>query len=100
MCMIKEMILLTVFMVMNTLVITGILLQTEQDLREKTRSNEKILLQSDEIEKRYLIPSEKIKSDSNRRPACEFGPLLTNIFFGSFNKDPLKNINPKQALNG
>lgn len=60
--MIKEMILLTVFMVMNTLVITGILLQTEQDLREKTRSNEKILLQSDEIEKRYLIPSEKIKS--------------------------------------
>ncbi|MCK6597260.1 MAG: hypothetical protein L6Q37_02765 [Bdellovibrionaceae bacterium] len=56
------MILLTVFMVMNTLVITGILLQTEQDLREKTRSNEKILLQSDEIEKRYLIQSEKIKS--------------------------------------
>lgn len=63
--MLKEMVLLTIFMVMNILVITGILLQTEQDLREKTKNPERIFLQSDEVEKRDIMHSVKEKSGRN-----------------------------------
>lgn len=68
--MIKEMILLTIFMIMNTLVITGILLQTEQDLREKSQSTEKILLQSDENEKRDIMRA--LKDKSGRKTPFEY----------------------------
>ncbi len=63
--MVKEMVLLTIFMIMNILVITGILLQTEQDLREKTKNPERIFLQSDEGEKRDIMRSLKEKSGRN-----------------------------------
>lgn len=67
---IKELILLTVFMIMNILVIAGILLQTEQDLREKSLPSEKILLQSDENEKRDIMRS--LREKSGRKTPFEY----------------------------
>jgi hypothetical protein len=52
------------------LVITGILLQTEQDLREKSQSTEKILLQSDENEKRDIMRA--LKDKSGRKTPFEY----------------------------
>lgn len=70
--MIKEMVLLTIFMVMNILVITGILLQTEQDLREKSKNPERIFLQSDESEKRDIMRALRGKTGRNSNSPFEY----------------------------
>lgn len=70
--MIKEMVLLTIFMVMNILVITGILLQTEQDLREKSKNPERIFLQSDESEKRDIMRALRERSGRNSNSPFEY----------------------------
>ncbi|MBN8537307.1 MAG: hypothetical protein J0M15_09655 [Deltaproteobacteria bacterium] len=64
--MIKEMILISIFMIMNTFVIMGILLQTEKDLREKQQNPERILLQSGENERRDVTRPMKEKSGNTK----------------------------------
>ncbi len=67
---IKEVILITLFMIMNLFVITGILLQIEKDLNDKPAYNaERILMQSNESDNEVL---KTIKEKSGKKSPFEY----------------------------
>lgn len=67
---IKEVILITVFMLINLFVITGILLQIEKDLNDKPDYNiERIIMQSNESESPIL---KSIKDKSGKKSPFEY----------------------------
>lgn len=67
---IKEVILITLFMIMNLFVITGILLQIEKDLNDKPAYNvERILMQTNESDNEIL---KTIKEKSGKKSPFEY----------------------------
>lgn len=67
---IKEVILITVFMIINLFVITGILLQIEKDLNDKPDYNvERILMQSNDSDNEIL---KSLKEKSGRKSPFEY----------------------------
>ena len=67
---IKEVILITLFMIINLFVITGILLQLEKDLNDKPDTSvERIIMQSNDNDSEVL---KAIKDKSGKKSPFEY----------------------------